>query len=99
MNYRPQQQKPSKKSRIDRGQVLKVFLFIFGAIFVARLFYVQIIRHDFYSAQALAEHTKKYEIPAPRGLIKVQDGSKTTYLVLNEKRNLVYADPKYITNS
>lgn len=99
MNYRPQQQKQIKTSRIDRGQFLKIGLFIFGAIFISRLFYVQIIRHDFYSAQALAEHTKKYEIPAPRGLIKVQDGTRTTSLVLNEKRNLVYADPKFITDS
>jgi cell division protein FtsI/penicillin-binding protein 2 len=99
MNYRSQQQKPVKTNRIDRVQILKVCLFIFGAIFISRLFYVQIIRHDFYSAQALAEHTKKYEIPAPRGLIMLQDGSKTSYIVLNEKRNLVYADPKYIADS
>lgn len=99
MNYRSQQQTPQKTNRIDRGQVLKVCLFVFGAIFISRLFYVQIIRHDFYSAQALAEHTKKYEISAPRGLIKAQDGTGTTTLVLNEKRSLVYADPKYIADS
>ena len=100
MNYRSaQQNKPKKISRIDRSLVLKAFLFIFGAIIIMRLFYIQIVKHDFYTAQALAEHTKKYEIPAPRGLIKVQDGSNTTALVLNEKRSLVYADPKYITNS
>ena len=99
MNYRSQQQKVPVPKRIDRTQLLKVFLFVFGAIFVGRLFYVQIIRHDYYAAQALAEHTKKYEIPAPRGLIKVQDGSSTSILVLNEKRNLIYADPKFITDS
>lgn len=99
MNYRSQQQKQPVPKRIDRTQLLKVCLFVFGAIFVGRLFYVQIIRHDYYAAQALAEHTKKYEIPAPRGLIKVQDGSSTSILVLNEKRNLIYADPKFITDS
>lgn len=99
MNYRSQQQKPVSTPRIDRGLILKVLLFVFGAIFISRLFYVQIIRHDYYSGLALAEHTQKYEIPAPRGLIKVQNGTTTASLVLNEKRSLVYADPKFIADS
>lgn len=99
MNYRSQKNSKPKSIKIDRTQILRVFLFVFGAIIISRLFYVQIIRHDYYTAQALAEHTKKYEIPAPRGLIKVQNGSSTTTLVLNEKKKLVYADPKYIADS
>jgi cell division protein FtsI/penicillin-binding protein 2 len=35
-------------------------------IFIARLFYLQIIRHDYYEKLALADQLKVYKIDAPR---------------------------------
>jgi len=96
MNYMQSQQK--KQVKIDRVQILRVLLVVVGAILIARLFYVQIIRHDHYQAQALAEHIKKFEINAPRGLIYMQDGNNTVPVVLNEQRYTIYADPKYVSD-
>ena len=74
MNYiRPS--KSEKTIKIDRIWVLRVFLIILGSILIARLFYLQIIQHDNYQAKALAEHTKRFQIPAERGLIKMSDGA------------------------
>lgn len=98
MNYiKPKQHKPSRQ--FDKVQVLRVVLVMIGVLLIGRLFYVQIIKHDYYQAQALAEHIKKFEISAPRGIIRFQDGDSSVPVVLNETKYTVFADPKYITNS
>lgn len=91
--------KKQTSNKYDRTVVFKVLLILIGIILVARLFYVQIIRHDHYTALALSEHMKKFEIPATRGIVKLQDGTSETPIVLNEDRFDVYADPKYIDNA
>jgi cell division protein FtsI/penicillin-binding protein 2 len=64
------------------------------AIFVVRLFYLQVIRHDFYVAEANKEQLKQLTIPAARGEIYAMDGDKPVKLVLNETVYTVFADPK-----
>jgi cell division protein FtsI/penicillin-binding protein 2 len=73
-----------------------VILVVFGAVLVARLFYLQIVRHDHYVAQASAEHTRKYEVPARRGELFLRDGEGTTPIALNQTLKLVYADPRLV---
>jgi cell division protein FtsI/penicillin-binding protein 2 len=69
--------------------------FIFGAI-ILRLFYLQIIRHDYYKAQALNDQQKQYSIAADRGIIEAHQGSGLIPLVLNEKLYTLYADPTLV---
>jgi len=83
----------------NRVAILRGLLIVIGVILIGRLFYIQIIRHEHYQAQALAEHIKKFEINAPRGLIKMQDGSNVVPVVLNEQRYIIFADPNYIDNA
>jgi cell division protein FtsI/penicillin-binding protein 2 len=75
------------------------------AVFLIRLFYLQVIRYDYYKNSALSDQLKQYEIPASRGGILMHaghnnpgesDNSGTIPLVLNQKLYLVYADPLYI---
>lgn len=98
MNYSRRYQ-PKKVQTINHVQWLKFILLTLGALLVARLFYVQIVRHDYYQAQAYAEHIKKFEINAPRGIIKMLDGNSSIPVVLNEIRYTIYADPQYITDA
>jgi cell division protein FtsI/penicillin-binding protein 2 len=98
MNY-PNRYHTVPKTRINHVQVLRVFLIVAGVLLIGRLFYIQIVRHDYYQAQALAEHTKKFEISAPRGEIKMMDGTQTVSVVLNEERYTIYADPQYIADA
>lgn len=65
-------------------------------VFGIRLFYLQVIKHDYYQKAALSGQLKEYEIPAERGIIEANDGNQTIPLVLNEKRYTLFADPKFI---
>jgi cell division protein FtsI (penicillin-binding protein 3) len=71
-------------------------LVVFGVVLVARLFYLQVLQHEHYIAQASKEHTRKYEVPARRGELYVRDGDGVTPLALNQTLKLVYADPRYV---
>lgn len=98
MSYMQQDRVPSVALPNSRIRLLRYALIMVGILLVGRLFYVQIVRHDYYQALALDEHVKKFQIPATRGTISFQDGSGGTVpVVLNEKRFLIYADPKYIS--
>jgi len=66
------------------------------AVFVVRLFYLQVIQHDYYVAEANKEQMKQLVIPAKRGEIYAMDGGKPAKIVLNETVYTVFADPKVV---
>lgn len=93
------QQKTSQTSdSLIRVRIWYDLLLIVFFVFILRLFYLQVIRHDHYRKAALASQLKEYEIPAARGVIEAHDGGKVVPLVLNEKRYTLFADPKFIQN-
>lgn len=81
----------SSRLNIWYGILLLVF-----ALFIVRLFYLQIIQHDHYSLAAHQGQYKEYEIPANRGIIEAHDGGNVVPIVLNEDTYTLFADPKYI---
>lgn len=83
----------SKRIKVLYGLLLVVFL-----VFVVRLFYLQVIRHDFYKKSAIAGQFKEYEIPAERGVILAMDGNSEVPIVLNESVYTVFVDPKYVVD-
>lgn len=70
-------------------------VFVFAVCFV-RLFYLQVIRHDYYKVAAQSDQYKELEIPATRGVIKAYDGEKVVPLVLNNTLYTVYVDPMLV---
>jgi cell division protein FtsI/penicillin-binding protein 2 len=72
-----------------------VIMIIFGIILV-RLFYLQIIRHDYYKQSATVGHLKEYEIAAKRGVIKAHNGSTLVPITLNQTLHTIYADPTLV---
>lgn len=72
-------------------------LLIFG-IFLVRLFYLQVIRHDDYTETALIKQLKEYQIPAQRGIIAAQSANGVVPIVLNDVKYTIFADPFYIDN-
>ncbi len=70
-------------------------LIVFG-VFIIRLFYLQIIRHDYYHKQALAGQLKEFNIPSERGTISAHENGQIVPLVLNEKLYTLYVDPLFI---
>lgn len=86
-------------SVIKRVSIIYGVLLCITAIFIIRLFYLQVIKHDYYRQAALHSQLKQYEVPARRGSIFAYDGDTVTPIVLNEKKYTLYADPVYIKDS
>ena len=72
-----------------------IFVFV---LIIARLFYLQIIRHDYYQQAALNDQLKQYTITADRGIIKAHQGSEIVPLVLNQRQYTLFADPALVKN-
>lgn len=81
----------------SRPRMLAMLILIIMAIFVVRLFYLQVIRYDFYVAAAKEEQQRQTVLPAQRGEIYTFDSGTPTKLVMNETVYTVFADPKIIT--
>lgn len=81
---------------IQRIRFWYVLLLFLGGVFIIRLFYLQVIRHDYYEKSAAFSQLKQYEIPAARGVIMAKSGENTVPLVLNETLYTLFADPKYV---
>jgi cell division protein FtsI/penicillin-binding protein 2 len=80
----------------SRPRILAILTLAVMAVFVVRLFYLQIIQHDHYVDQARKEQQKQWILPAKRGEIYAMDGTTPVPLVLNETVYTVFADPKVI---
>src|SRR6266496_5311877 len=82
--------------RGSRAFYLAIVTLVIMAIFVIRLFYLQVIRYDYYTELAKQEQTKQLVIPAKRGEIYAMDDGQPVKLVLNEAVYTVFADPKVV---
>jgi cell division protein FtsI/penicillin-binding protein 2 len=88
----------TNSSTRSRLQLLHFIIIAICAVFIIRLFYLQVFRFSYYQEQAQASQLKRYEIPAERGLIYAYDGEDIVPLVLNESRYRIVADPTVITD-
>lgn len=82
----------------SRSRILASLLLGLMAIFVFRLFYLQIIQHGYYVDIANKEQIKRLTIPAKRGMIFALDGETPVPLVMNQTVYTVFADPKTVEN-
>ena len=74
-----------------------IMLVVMG-IFMIRLFYVQVIKYDFYKKSALSDQLQQSKIPATRGLIEAHQGNQIIPVVLNQQLFTLYADPFLVKN-
>ncbi|MFZ1801932.1 MAG: penicillin-binding protein 2 [Candidatus Saccharimonas aalborgensis] len=77
----------------SRTSILSAIVLGLMALFVIRLFYIQVIRHDYYVEQAAGEQIKQFTLHAKRGEIYTLDNGSPTKLVMNETVYTVWADP------
>ncbi len=84
-----------------RIKFLAVFFIIFSVLVIGRLFELQIIKGDFYSALAMGQHELYQKLFPERGSIYVSeevDGSPKLYpLVTNQKLDMLYAVPTEVS--
>ncbi len=81
--------------RFDMFYGLLILIF---AVFIVRLFYVQVIKHEDYKQAALSGQLKQYSIPAERGIIEAYSGNSVVPIVLNEEVYTLFADPVYVAD-
>lgn len=81
----------------SRSRVLAAALLVIAAIFVGRLFYLQVIQHNYYVALAESEQQSRFVIPADRGLIYAKSGDQPVPLAMNQTVYTVFADPETVT--
>lgn len=79
--------------RGSRSRILATLIFVIMAIFVGRLFYLQIIQHNHYVELAQEEQLSQFKLPASRGAIYAKNGTEPVQLVMNEKVYTVFVDP------
>lgn len=80
----------------SRARSIAMITVVLMAIFVVKLFYIQVIQHDKYVQQADAEQVKQFTLHASRGEIYAMDGSEPVPLVMNEKVYTIWADPTQV---
>lgn len=84
---------------VRRVRLWHSLIIVIIAIFGLRLFYVQVIRYDYYKDAARSDQLRQYQIPATRGIIKAHNGDTIVPIVLNQKLYTLFADPTYIKNT
>jgi stage V sporulation protein D (sporulation-specific penicillin-binding protein) len=90
------QQSSKASSSLTRIRLWYALLLVFCGLILIRVFYLQVIRHNYYQSAALSGQLKEYEIPAQRGVIEAYNGDQVMPLVLNEVKYTLFADPKFI---
>ena len=83
----------------SRTGLLAIILLGAMAIFVVRLFQLQIIQHGEYVARAKSYQQRSFVMPATRGEIYMMDGKSAVPVVLNQTGYTMIADPQAIKSS
>lgn len=76
-----------------RINIVRAVFLIFPAVFILRLFSIQVLQHDKYRALAQEQYWNLQEIPAKRGNILSSDGY---LLATTQVSYLLYLEPKVI---
>lgn len=84
---------PNERNANRRIKVLAIMCVALMAVFVLRLFYLQVVQHDKYVALARAEQEKRLVIPAERGEIYLMDDGKPFKVVMNQTVYTMFVDP------
>lgn len=82
----------------ERTGVIMAVFFILGGLAIARLFYLQIVKHGGYTEESLEQHQLDKEILQSRGEIFMQDykNNDLAPLVINRDMGLLFIVPKEI---
>lgn len=94
--------KKRPKSNLNpRITFLKMLFFVLVLMVISRLFYLQVLRYDYYESQAQIQHSSLEEIVPNRGTIYVQDTKNNNALLpvaQNQEFYLFYGVPVEIEN-
>lgn len=84
------------KHTTNRTRYLMYIVVALAVVFVVRLFYLQVMQHDYYKTLANSEQMRQWKLPAVRGELYIMNQDKPVKLVLNETVYTVWADPQVV---
>src|SRR5581483_1472106 len=89
-----------KDSLNKRINAFKIFLGLFAALILLRLFVISVGRHTYYAALAQSQHSRFQKITATRGDILITDqySDKPYAVATNAHKDLAYVVPQDITD-
>ncbi len=82
----------------SRNEKLAIMVVIIMAVFIGRLFWLQIVQHDHFMAEARREYLGQDKIVADRGEIYAMNDGVPVRLVMNENIYTVFVDPTGVGN-
>ncbi len=90
----------SRRKPINRLTVLTLATFLMTGVIGSRLFYLQVIKADYYAKKADKEHYGESTLPARRGEIFIKDyaSNDLVRVATNTTLDLLYADPTLISD-
>lgn len=89
------------RTPLNRLKIILLIQYTIVGIIILRLFWLQVVKQNYYQTVAAKEHYGYTELPARRGEILIRDNnSKDLYRVAtNTTLDLIYADPTLIKNA
>ena len=84
--------------KFSRVNFIYFFIFLFGAIIISRLVFLQIIKGEFYRALANGQQEIFQPISGQRGEIFLYDKNKLVLVATNKDHQFCYVSPKIISN-
>jgi len=87
---------PNEVKANRRIRALAIMCVALMVVFVIRLFYLQVIQHDYYVSKARQEQEKRLVIPAQRGEIYLLDDGKPVKVVMNQTVYTMFVDPSIV---
>ena len=88
-----------KSDSLKRIDILAMILLGCMAVFVLRLFYLQVVQYQAYTDMAKFWQQRNFTIQAARGEIYMMDNEKPVPVVLNRTVYMVIADPETVEKS
>ena len=82
-----------------RLYTLAIIFVLFWLIVAGRLIYIQAFQAKKYAAKASVQQSRKFEIPASRGIVYVKDSQDLYPIALNNKVYTLAVDPKFIKDA
>lgn len=78
---------------MSRNKFLRFGLLLVMTVIVARLFFIQIMQHDYWTEEAAAQQISQYTLRAKRGEIYMMDGVEPVAVAMNTTVYTVIVDP------
>ncbi|MDQ5943444.1 MAG: hypothetical protein QG675_212 [Patescibacteria group bacterium] len=82
-----------------RLYTLGILFILFWLLVVGRLVYIQVFQAKNYAAKASIQQSRKFEIPAQRGIVYIKDSQDLYPIALNNKVYTLAVDPKFVKDA